>query len=60
MLNYFQGFKKNPYVVHALKNENLDLLLLRYMLNLAKTLEEFTKTANYIRNKFEMNDLGKI
>ena len=29
------------------------------MLNLAKTPDEFIKTANYIKNKFEMKDLGK-
>jgi hypothetical protein len=29
------------------------------MLNLAETPEEFIKTANYIKNKFEMKDLGK-
>jgi hypothetical protein len=28
-------------------------------LNLAGTLEEFTKTVNYLKNDFEMKDLGK-
>ena len=29
-------------------------------LNLIGTLEELTKIANYLKNKFEMKDLGKI
>ena len=58
-----EGFENNPICpcVFIKKSESGFAIIAVYVddLNLVWTLEELTKTANYLKNEFEMKDLGK-
>ena len=58
-----EGFENNPICpcVFIKKSEFGFAIIAVYVddLNLVWTLEELTKTANYLKNEFEMKDLGK-
>ena len=49
-----------PYIFIK-KSETGFAIIVVYVddLNLIRTLEELTKTTNYLKKKFEMKDLGK-
>ena len=59
-----EGFENNqicPCVFIIKKSESGFAIVAVYVddLNLVGTLEEFTKTANYLNNEFKMKDLDK-
>ena len=58
-----EGFENNPICpcVFIKKSEFGFAIIAVYVddLNLVWTLEELTKTANYLKNEFEMKDLSK-
>ena len=58
-----EGFENNPICpcVFIKKSESRFAIVVVYVddLNLVGTLEELTKTANCLKNEFEMKDLGK-
>lgn len=58
-----EGFKNNPICPCVLikRSESRFAIIVVYVddLNLVGTLEELTKTENYLKNEFEMKELGK-
>jgi len=58
-----EGFENNPICpcVFIKKSESGFVIIAVYVdnLNLVRTLEELTKTVTYLKNEFEMKDLGK-
>ena len=57
-----EGFVNNPICTYVfIKNSKFGFAIVAVYvddLNLVGTLEELTKTANYLRNEFKMKDFG--
>ena len=58
-----EGYVNNPICpcIFIKKSKTKFVIIIVYVddLNLIETLEELTRTTNYLKNEFEMKDLGK-